>query len=462
MRSRSPRWPCTGAGAISRRSASASLKEEREGVVAGLSGRLRRRVGQPVSRVSKLTPWAMWVADTLMIANAYGVFGAVALPFPDSLYVGNATQLMRAAMVSFALVFGLRMVGSKLRDIAEELRESRPLAAIVLDGSIVLVVVGAGVMLALSAAQLQAGFLGVAAGGSVVHLPTSVLFWIVAFLGAVSFAAGYLGNEPAIARIAGFDTLIETTRIELNTIGAQLARQLGVVRGWRARLKAIDERERLEIIEQHEHSERRGLRARRRQPARLRRGWSTRGCPGAGQAAVSGRSPWAAPGPKGHAGLWRACRPCGGPPGRPWRLDAPDRAHGQPLQGRGRLVEPRMPVPIAGSRTLTVPLRIGVALTESGSLSTTDPNRQSHQAVLALCDWLADYSGGGARPDRRRALRRPRRGDRPRPRRRRAQADRAAASLRRERRRRHPAHPRHRATLPTASRAPGTASSPCP
>lgn len=52
-----------------------------------------------------------------------------------------------------------------------------------------------------------------------------------------------------------------------------------------------------------------------------------------------------------------------------------------------------MPVPVRGSRTLTRPVRLVVALDESGSTASSDPSRQSHEALLELCDWVATHSG---------------------------------------------------------------------
>jgi Mg-chelatase subunit ChlD len=57
------------------------------------------------------------------------------------------------------------------------------------------------------------------------------------------------------------------------------------------------------------------------------------------------------------------------------------------------VAEPRLPLPVVGSRTLAGPLTVMVALDESGSTASSDPNRQSHRAVLEICDWLASYSG---------------------------------------------------------------------
>ena len=58
-----------------------------------------------------------------------------------------------------------------------------------------------------------------------------------------------------------------------------------------------------------------------------------------------------------------------------------------------RVREPRMPIPRADSRTLAEALEVVVVLDESGSTASSDPDRQSHQAVLEIADWLDRYSG---------------------------------------------------------------------
>ena len=62
------------------------------------------------------------------------------------------------------------------------------------------------------------------------------------------------------------------------------------------------------------------------------------------------------------------------------------------IGSRGGVEEPAMPVPLPGSRTLPVPLLIGIALDESGSTSSSDPNKESHKACLLVCEWLATCS----------------------------------------------------------------------
>src|SRR5205807_1609810 len=53
---------------------------------------------------------------------------------------------------------------------------------------------------------------------------------------------------------------------------------------------------------------------------------------------------------------------------------------------------PELPNPLPGSRTLPVPLRVVLGLDESGSTTSSDPNRESHGATLIICDWLASHS----------------------------------------------------------------------
>ena len=52
-----------------------------------------------------------------------------------------------------------------------------------------------------------------------------------------------------------------------------------------------------------------------------------------------------------------------------------------------------MPVPVRGSRTLTRPIRLLAASDVSGSTARSDPNQQSEQALLELCDWIDEHSG---------------------------------------------------------------------
>jgi von Willebrand factor type A domain len=60
--------------------------------------------------------------------------------------------------------------------------------------------------------------------------------------------------------------------------------------------------------------------------------------------------------------------------------------------------QPEMPVVVPGTRMLTTPLRVMIVLDVSGSTGGTDPERQSHRAAIAVCDWL---SGSSANSDDR-------------------------------------------------------------
>jgi hypothetical protein len=57
-----------------------------------------------------------------------------------------------------------------------------------------------------------------------------------------------------------------------------------------------------------------------------------------------------------------------------------------------RDADPTLPIPVSGSRTLPIPLRVLIVEDESQSTSSTDPTRESHRAALLVCDWLATNS----------------------------------------------------------------------
>ena len=233
-----------------------TTETERAAVIADLPGRLRRRIGQRPSRVARATPWAMFGADVSLMANPYGIFGPIALPFPASTYVGNTTQLLRAVFVAFGFTFGLKMVGAKCRDLSEELRERWLAAGMAADALVIGVIVVSAALLATAAARLQAAFLAIATGGTTVTVPASTLLAIVVFLGAVSFASGFFGNEPELERIAAFDAQLSCLRHERETVDDLVALELGKLRELRAQERAVDDRERLDLDEQARHTDR--------------------------------------------------------------------------------------------------------------------------------------------------------------------------------------------------------------
>jgi hypothetical protein len=59
---------------------------------------------------------------------------------------------------------------------------------------------------------------------------------------------------------------------------------------------------------------------------------------------------------------------------------------------RGGVIEPELPVVVPGSRTLPLPLTVAIAVDQSGSTASTDPGKESEQACLLVCDWLASQS----------------------------------------------------------------------
>lgn len=234
----------------------ADLEREREEFVASLPRRVRRRLGQRPSRIVQATPWVAATADTLLIANAYGLFGSVALPVPASSYLSNGVELLRAAAVSFAFAFGLRMVGGRVRDLVEEARERSAAYGMVGDGLVALSVLVGAVLLGFSAAQLQSVFLGLMLGGSSATVPVSVLGSIVVFLGSVSFASGYFSTEREVAVVAGLDKAIGSARQSLDGVGEGISIHRGEVRSLRKEIKGLQELKQLDLAEQAAHTER--------------------------------------------------------------------------------------------------------------------------------------------------------------------------------------------------------------
>jgi Mg-chelatase subunit ChlD len=62
------------------------------------------------------------------------------------------------------------------------------------------------------------------------------------------------------------------------------------------------------------------------------------------------------------------------------------------IGSRDGAVEPQLPVVVPGSRTLPLPLTVAIAVDQSGSTASTDPGKESEQACLLACDWLASQS----------------------------------------------------------------------
>jgi hypothetical protein len=229
---------------------------EREAFLNGLPRRCRRRLRRKSGRLLRLVPWAVWLADTLVISRAWALLGPLPLPFHASVSVTNVTQVLRAALVSFGLVFGARLVGGKLRELADELRERWNLLGMAFDAGVGALVLAGAVKLALATAQMQEALLRIEAGGTSVHLPTSVLFSIVAFLVSVSLAAGYYLNEPAPEQAEDHDRRVTEAKAAADEATDAAAHQLGVVRATREELNSLEEEETLALAENEAHTDR--------------------------------------------------------------------------------------------------------------------------------------------------------------------------------------------------------------
>jgi hypothetical protein len=173
------------------------VRGEKDAFLARVPASRLRFLNGGTRRALRTVPWALFVADTMVLARPWGVFGGVPLPFvAPSEDVTNLTQLMRAAFVSFGLVFGGRLAGSKLRELVDELRRVRRGIGWLVDAVVAGSVVAGGILLAVATARMQDALLDIVGGGTSVQLPTSVLLSITGFMFGVSVAAGYFLSEP--------------------------------------------------------------------------------------------------------------------------------------------------------------------------------------------------------------------------------------------------------------------------
>jgi hypothetical protein len=216
----------------------------------------KRFLNSPAARAIKVVPWALCGADTMIIARAWGLYGPVAIPFVHpSVGMTALTSLLRAGLVSFGLIFGVRFAGGRIREAVDELRVSRPKV-----GSVVDVVVASSVLLAAfgliySTAHLQAALIQIVTGGTSVSVSWWLLLAISGFLAAVSLVCGYFLNEPELKEAHLHKKTVEKARKALDTAVSEENTQRGVVRSIREQLRGLDRQEQLLIDEQEAHAD---------------------------------------------------------------------------------------------------------------------------------------------------------------------------------------------------------------
>jgi hypothetical protein len=229
-------------------------KSDRDTFIQNVQKPRQRYLNTPVARTMPFVPWTLWGADTMIIARAWGLFGPVAIPFiPASGSVATLTALLRAGLVSFGLIFGVRFAGGRLRDTVDQLRD-KPKVGHICDASVAGAVVVAAIALAATTAEMQAALLQIVSGGSNVSVPTVLLFAIVAFLITVSLASGYFLNEPELKEARVHEKRV---KVGLETLDAAISiedEQRGVVRSTIEELRGLKRQEDLLIEEQKAHA----------------------------------------------------------------------------------------------------------------------------------------------------------------------------------------------------------------
>jgi hypothetical protein len=216
----------------------------------------RRFLNVATGWTAKIVPWALLGTDTSLMVRPWGLYGEVDLPFVHpSPSVASLTMLARAALVSFAIVFGGRFVAGHLRAIVDELRPEHRTACLACDLGVIGVVVVALAGVAAAAAELQAALLQIVAGGSNVNVPTVLLFAIVAFMITVSFACGYFLNQPELRQAHRLEKRVKKCRKALDRAVSAENVQRGTVRSTLEELRGLDRQEKLLIEEQNAHAE---------------------------------------------------------------------------------------------------------------------------------------------------------------------------------------------------------------
>lgn len=233
----------------------AEAERERDAFMERVPGWRRFRLGRVAGRLMKVAPWLLVVADTTIMARPWGVFGSVPLPFVHSADANKAGQLVRAGAVSFALVFGMRLAGAKLRDLADRERLLNERVGNLVDLLVLVVAIGSAVMLAQATAKMQAATVDVLTGGTGVSVPLSSLTSVVLFMMAMSFVFGYFLNEAEIEQAAINETRVTEARAWLAEAVAAESVVRAEVRSLREQLKSLDRRERHEVDEQKAHTD---------------------------------------------------------------------------------------------------------------------------------------------------------------------------------------------------------------
>lgn len=151
--------------------------------------KLERRRG-----MYRLIPIPLVLADTLIMERPWTLWGG---SFTNSKIETVLLSYLRAFLIAFALVFSLRLAGSKLRQAIVEVAGRRgEKVAHALTIAMAGVALAGAYLLATAAAKLQGTTFAILDGATSTTITDGTFKAIVFFLIATSFASGYFASAP--------------------------------------------------------------------------------------------------------------------------------------------------------------------------------------------------------------------------------------------------------------------------
>lgn len=176
-------------------------KASRAVFLTGVPDDRRDELERHSSRLARLVPVALIALDTTIMIGPWHLFGAPSLPFlpyHDQTAVAALFAILRALLVSLALIATAKLAGSAVRMRIGDHHAARRAGDVVLFLSVLVTTI----LLVISTAKMQAAYIAIASGGFANHLPTSVFLMVTLFVIVASVANGYWTTTPLAERNA--------------------------------------------------------------------------------------------------------------------------------------------------------------------------------------------------------------------------------------------------------------------